>query len=154
MTLSEMIRRSVKVRDLRVCDGDGLYATVNVRIYGIDAPEFGQAQSPAAIRALRKMCQDGITLVLEDGADRYQRVLARVVNKNGLDIGKEMVRRGLAVALVEEYVEAEEEARRKKRGIWALKKLVNPWDYRSRAKKGERYDGTRTHKRAREIKEA
>ena len=113
-----------------VYDGDTLTADcpegeVKVRVFGIDAPEMGQApwggQSRDAFRQIVNR-GDAVRLRVID-QDRYGRTVAQVFSNNR-DAGLEMVRQGRAVVYEQyndsaAYRQAEAEARQARRGIWA-----------------------------------
>jgi endonuclease YncB( thermonuclease family) len=127
-----------------VIDGDSLrIGDVEVRLFGIDAPESDQIcrddrQQPykcglLATSALEQMIGDlPVTCYVMSG-DRYGRTVA-ICEVNGRDLGEALVRQGMAVAYRHysvRYVEAEEEARRDHRGLWAGQ-FDNPAEWRHR----------------------
>jgi micrococcal nuclease len=113
-----------------VMDGDTLLLVpedqkepVKIRVDGIDAPEVcqpgGEASRDAMIRlALRKTVQ-----VREFGHDHYGRQVARV-SFNGVDLGAEMVRSGMAWAYryrvgAGPYAKLQKVAQQEQRGLFA-----------------------------------
>lgn len=124
-------------------DGDSFKAgNIEIRLYGIDAPEYRQSCSDKgnpqpcgrmALDALSKLIRTrDINCKIID-RDRYGRQVS-VCKDGALDINREMVRLGWAVAYRKhalDYVNAEREAKTAKRGIWAWV-LEMPEDYRSR----------------------
>ncbi|WP_338668709.1 thermonuclease family protein [Pseudodesulfovibrio methanolicus] len=119
-------------RFLRALDGDSLRVdhageVLEVRLIGVDAPEYRQEYSRKARDFSRRFCR-GKTLRLEfdrERRDRYGRTLAYVY-ADGRMLNEELVRAGLAVPLrikpntryCDRIKQAEEEARREKRGFW------------------------------------
>jgi micrococcal nuclease len=113
-----------------IYDGDTVTARcpsgqVRVRVFGIDAPEMNQepwgAHSRDVMRALVPR-RESVRLRVVD-QDRYGRVVAKLL-VGEIDAGLELVRQGQAVVYrqynnVPAYLQAEAEARRAKRGIWA-----------------------------------
>lgn len=119
-----------------------------IRLDGIDAPErlqpFGQRahQSLAALahgRDARADCPK---------TDRYGRAVCRVV-VDGIDVGLEQVRRGLAWHYLRyaheqrpevraEYARAEQQARSGRAGLWSTPAPTPPWDYRRAARAPDR----------------
>jgi endonuclease YncB( thermonuclease family) len=112
-------------------DGDSLRkGSTDYRLHAIDAPEIHQSCKTAsghdypcgreAHQALRQLVS-GQTLecrILE--TDRYRRLVSTCI-AGTLDINAEMVRQGWAVAYKShgiDYVSAESEAIRARRGIW------------------------------------
>ena len=113
-----------------IYDGDTVTARcpsgqVKVRVFGIDAPEMKQEpwgdRSREVMRGLVPR-RDPITLRVMD-QDRYGRIVAKIL-VGDRDAGLELVRQGHAVVYRQynnqpDYLQAEAEARRAKRGIWA-----------------------------------
>jgi len=65
--------------------------------------------------------------------DRHGRLVAKVFSPNGVDIGRRLVLAGWALAYRQysmDYVDAEKEARKAKRGMWRGT-FVNPWMWRA-----------------------
>ncbi len=126
-----------------VNDGDSLeFNGERLRLRGIDAPELHQTCNDRyampydcgrdAKRALQKLIGSSEIKCNLTSTDRYNRKLA-YCTKGGLDINREMVRQGWAVAytsLVSTYTLAEREARNERRGIWAGT-FQSPEEYRS-----------------------
>ena len=112
-------------------DGDSLmWGEVEMRLHGIDAPELHQlcttrngerwACGRAAKKWLRKLLRRGPVTCRRVTTDRYGRMVG-ICMVNGRDIGRAMVRAGLAVAYVRysrRYVADERAARAARRGIW------------------------------------
>lgn len=123
-------------------DGDTLQIGLEViRLEGIDAPEHEQLCETAtgeayacgvrATAALRRLLKAGPVTCQPDGTDRYGRTLAHC-QAGGLDINREMIRRGWAVAFVRystEYVVDELDARQACRGLWKGSFQL-PWEWR------------------------
>jgi endonuclease YncB( thermonuclease family) len=123
-------------------DGDSF--NIEIRLFGIDTPEASQtckdstgADYPCGRIASDAMAAllDGKTVVCEkqDQDMKHGRPVA-ICYADGVDVGAEMVERGLAVAYrkySDKYVPQEERARAAKRGLWAGT-FEWPWDYRAR----------------------
>ena len=127
----------------KVIDGDTIVMGEQVvRLHGIDAPELDQTfqwrgqqiacgtMALAALEALtagvKVRCQ-----VIE--RDRHGRLVAKVFSPNGVDIGRRLVLAGWALAYRRystDYVDAEKQARKAKRGMWRGT-FVNPWMWRA-----------------------
>ena len=112
-------------------DGDSLLVgSTEVRLYGIDAPEWGQSctrggQSwdcgAAASNALAKLVSGRSVMCWSMGVDDFGRTLARCTS-NGVDVNQRMVAQGHAVAFrkyASDYVAAEEQAKAAKLGLWS-----------------------------------
>lgn len=114
----------------RVIDGDTVignceHKTVRIRLTGIDAPEMGQENwGQKSKEYLMKLLNRDFTLVAQ-GADTYQRQLG-ILWVGDKDINLEMIRQGMAVAYRSKetpapYFAAEKQAKKSKKGIWAVK---------------------------------
>ena len=125
----------------RSIDGDSLYVgTKEVRLFGIDAPEFsqackrnGQAWSCGAVAAgeLAKLVYGKQLRCVSVDIDQHGRTVARC-SVGGVDVNRTMVALGYAVAYrhySSDYVSAEESAKANKRGLWAGT-FEMPMDYR------------------------
>jgi endonuclease YncB( thermonuclease family) len=122
-------------------DGDSLMVgQTEVRLFGIDAPEFGQtcvrdnkswACGAEAADQLSRLVTGKHVRCGPVGKDTHQRTLARCFIGN-TDVNREMVNNGFAVAYRHyslDYVGAEENAKAAKRGLWAGT-FQMPSDYR------------------------
>jgi endonuclease YncB( thermonuclease family) len=110
-------------------DGDSLrYGGEEVRLLGIDAPEYRQtclderrrewACGREARLELDRLIARGAVQCRASGRDRYGRALA-ICSAGRIDIAEAMVRAGLAVDYMGgRYAAAEAEARAARRGIW------------------------------------
>lgn len=115
-----------------------------IRLMGIDAPEKGQPYGDASKKSLSDLAFGQSVTVDFNKRDRYGRVIGKVI-RNGKDLNVEQVRRGLAwhykqyqneQEIDDRSLYAQEEylAQRDRRGLWADKEPMAPWDYR-RAKR-------------------
>lgn len=127
----------------KVIDGDTIVVAGElVRLHGIDAPELDQtfwwrgeriACGMMALAALEALTA-GIELrcrAIE--RDRHGRLVAKVFAPDGVDIGRKLVLAGWALAYRRystDYVDAEDEARKAKRGMWRGS-FVKPWVWRA-----------------------
>ncbi|MFL6284451.1 MAG: thermonuclease family protein [Pyrinomonadaceae bacterium] len=120
-----------------------------IRLLGIDAPESRQAFGEVSKRNLSDLVFDKQVVVEYEKTDRYGRTLGKVLIA-GRDMNLEQVRAGLAWHYKyyqndqspedkRFYAEAEQEARRAKRGLWDDPHPVPPWDFR-RGKRGRAED--------------
>jgi micrococcal nuclease len=119
------------------------------RLYGIDAPEtshprFGQPGQPygeEASKEVKKLILGQTVEVTTTGEKTYKREVCHI-RKDGVDINLEMVKRGYAWAYrhylkrpyASEYIEAENDARAKKLGLWADTNPTPPWEFRRKLK--------------------
>jgi endonuclease YncB( thermonuclease family) len=121
----------------RVIDGDTIVVRGGgkVRLLGINAPEVAhrdRGAEPLGERAhqrLRELLQEKQVYLEFDQQrrDRYERLLAHVTLEDGTSVNELLLREGLARALflqpnmrhLQRYFQAEAEARKARRGIWA-----------------------------------
>jgi endonuclease YncB( thermonuclease family) len=114
------------------------------RLYGIDAPEMpndgnpGQPYGRAADRELNNLVLHNAVEITLTGESSYDREIC-IIQKMGMDINREMVRRGYAWAYrqhlkgpyASEYINAENEARKMRRGLWQQTNPRPPWELRN-----------------------
>jgi endonuclease YncB( thermonuclease family) len=131
-------------RTLKIFDGDSFIMRtaggeeIEVRLFGIDAPERSQPWSRKSRQALVGMLRghgidtDAVTV------DTYGRTVAVVYRRtDGLNINQEMIRQGHAW-VYRRYtddpvlIRLEEEARADGRGLWGLPEAerIPPWQWR------------------------
>ena len=141
--------RPFQVRVVAVQDGDSLIVRpaqsrrndeFRLRLYAIDAPEHDQQYGQEARDYLWRLVWNRTDLVLEAvDTDRYGRLVG-ILYYRAMDrrrsINRLMVEQGLAY-WYSEYggyglglEQAEENARRRRRGVWAGRRQVAPWEYR------------------------
>lgn len=121
-------------------DGDTIYVGgVRLRLLGIDAPEIAQscvdgerreyACGDAARSFLENLIRDQRVTCRGTQTDRWKRPLVRCAVA-GQDLGQALVQAGWAVAYVSpDYLSAEDEARRRRIGMWAGQ-FVPPSEWR------------------------
>lgn len=119
---------------------DGSNTQHKIRLAGIDAPEKKQAFGARSKQSLSDLVFDRQVSVETDKRDRYGREVG-VILVNGKDANLEQITRGFAwhyKAYEREqsandrklYDFAEQEARARRRGLWADVDPMPPWDYR------------------------
>ena len=137
--------QKIRIRDIYVIDGDSLEATLptgerfDIRLHGIDAPELAQPLGNAAREQLEIMAGRSAVLYVRD-VDDYGRIIAVVYSGQGHggSLNLRMIRAGYAYnytkfGVLEGGGEAQDQARRNSRGIWASdSRLEEPWLYRAR----------------------
>ncbi len=130
-----------------VIDGDSLRLNgAEIRLHGIDAPEYRQtcrdaagrdyACGKAAATALRGLVRNAEVACSSWETDRYGRAVSTCrIGKE--DIARAMVRQGWATAYRKhgtDYAGDEADAKRARRGIWQGR-FEMPEDYRARMKR-------------------
>ncbi|MDV6329251.1 thermonuclease family protein [Asticcacaulis sp. 201] len=119
---------------------DGDTVVINrrhIRLFGIDAFERDQTCGRfrcgvEARRVLQALTRNQAVSCEQQDVDPYGRMVAICRTSAGLDIGGEMVRRGLAVdyrTFSDRYMGEEADARAHKRGAWAYG-FHSPLQYR------------------------
>ncbi|HEY5998682.1 MAG TPA: thermonuclease family protein [bacterium] len=130
--------RSGKV--VRIRDGDSIVVLedgvqVEVRLHGIDAPEQGQAFGREAKRRAGELAFGRVVRLESRGKDAWDRTLAEVFLPDGRSLNRELVSEGMAWWF-RKYVNdtdlaaREREARDARRGLWADRAPVPPWEWR------------------------
>lgn len=133
-------------RVVRVVDGDTLYILDaskkqhKIRLTGIDAPERKQAFGKKSKEYLSDLVAGRQVVIDYSKRDRYKRILGKVLLDNQ-DMNLEIVKAGLAWHYKKYqkeqtkldrklYTQAEDEARKNKRGLWFDVNAVPPWEFR------------------------
>lgn len=130
--------KTLRGRAVSVQDGDTITFRARlkrrtVHLKGVDCPELGQpygAEAKAYTEQLLKMGErfrrrPRVKLVLV----RKDQKWATVEGPEGWELNRELVRYGLAWAVDKGYNEVERAARKAKRGLWADKHPVPPWEW-------------------------
>jgi endonuclease YncB( thermonuclease family) len=137
---------SLSGRVVRVTDGntivvlDSNQAQHKIRLQGIDAPELGQAYGTQSKEHLSDAVAGKNVVVEYDKRDRDGRIVGKVLLSSD-DMNLRQVEAGLAWHHKKyqneqttpdrvKYSDAELEARRVRRGLWADKDPVPPWKHR------------------------
>lgn len=81
-----------------VTDGDGLRIKgEEIRLFGVDAPEFTHPYGKKAKWALVGLCKGQDVMAIAAERDGYRRLVARCFLADGRDLSAEMVKQGLAL---------------------------------------------------------
>lgn len=130
---------------VRVADGDSITVLLSgrqerVRLAAIDAPESHQAFGRKSRESLAEMVAGKTVMIDTNKRDHYQRIVGKVL-LNGVDIGLEQIKRGMAwhykhYAHEQEtedqsaYAQAEYMAQRDQLGLWRDQQPMPPWEFR------------------------
>ncbi len=129
----------------RVVDGDTLEMEidgkrVNVRLFGIDAPEMSQPFGHESKDFLARRILNEELIVIPRDIDRYNRLVAglyRSSDKGISSISIGMAYEGFGWAYreylkeeLEFYLLSETDAKKHKRGLWVADGAVPPWEWR------------------------
>jgi endonuclease YncB( thermonuclease family) len=105
-----------------------------LRITDIDAPERNQTYGKKSRRALMQLCDNTRIQVILTGVDKYQRQIGNLYC-NQQDASTYMLKNGHAwfnkrYAKKKDLAQVEENARKKKLGLWQDEKPIAPWVWR------------------------
>lgn len=132
---------------IQIKDGDTITVLMNgdqpkdIRLYGIDAPEYKQPLGLASKAHLSDLVS-GKTVNLDCvGLDPYERLVCKVLLPNGEDVDLDQIKAGMAWHYKQyqsqqtaidraSYGAAEDIARRAHIGLWADSHPVQPQDFR------------------------
>ncbi len=133
---------------VRVLDGDSILVKragriYEIRLYGIDAPEYRQPFGKQAGRITRDMIKGKIVSIQRMDVDRYHRIVA-LVKSDGRLVNRELVRRGAAwlypkycqqQPLCRELRSDQQRADKQHLGLWAGKNPLSPAQWKRRNKR-------------------
>ncbi len=144
-------------RVVRIIDGDSLVVRqqdgeeIEVRLYGIDAPEYRQPWSRRSRQALGTLVRDRVVRLEVTTIDAYGRSVAVVRrDPDGLDVSREMIRLGHAW-VYRRYTDdptligLEDGARAAGLGLWSMpeSERVPPWQWRRQNRRSSQDEQTR-----------
>jgi micrococcal nuclease len=125
---------------VKIADGDTVTILVGgnqvrVRLFGIDAPERGQDYSRKSREALADLVFGKDVRVVVHDKDRYDRTVGDIYVGNTF-VNEKLIKEGWAwnyarYSHSRHYAELEREAREAKKGLWAGRTPMPPWDYRA-----------------------
>jgi len=126
-------------RIVRIIEGDIFLfhtkdSTFTVYMYGIDAPEIGQAFGEVAIEHMETYLWNDAEIQIKK--DINQKGTCAVLFVKGKNINKELVKNGLAWhnkmhSTDAELAHAEMYAHEKKLGLWIIENPTPPWEFRA-----------------------
>jgi len=130
---------------VKIVDGDTFDVltlgnkVIRIRMNGIDAPEKRQAFGQKARDFLGSLCFGREVLIKPVNYDRNKRLIADSFNSSGLNLSREMVRKGYAWHFKkyssDKILAADEDhARSGRLGLWVDNEPVAPWIFRSRSR--------------------
>ena len=125
---------------VKVTDGDTITILVDnqqitIRLNEIDAPEHDQEYGHKSKEALADLIFEKEVRVITHGEDRYGRTIGDVF-VGQINVNEKLVEDGwawnfLKYSKSKRLAELEKEARASKKGLWADKAPIAPWDYRA-----------------------
>ena len=93
------INSEITGRVVRVIDGDSFViegVSSEIRLWGLDAPEWNEAGGPEATAALTALANRRMVSCLRLYWDKHARIIARCTLQDGRDIVREMITMGVA----------------------------------------------------------
>jgi micrococcal nuclease len=135
-----------RVYVLVVHDGDGMRVAtpkgeVEIRMFGVDAPELGQRYGHAAMRWLCCHARGREFDQRQMARDRYGRCVVDLVGLDGRRLSVRLLQAGMAwwyrryARDDNELADAEKKARADRRGLWQDFDPIPPWDWRYRKRR-------------------
>lgn len=128
----------------KVIDGDSLLIvsgkkTIEIRLYGVDSPEYNQPFAGKAKALVKNSVRNKKILVRPVYYDSYQRLVA-IIEYDNLTLNSELVGAGLAWVypqycrkkVCRSWQQREDSARAKKKGLWRTARPIPPWQWRER----------------------
>ncbi|MBZ5586228.1 MAG: thermonuclease family protein [Acidobacteriia bacterium] len=124
-----------------ISDGDTIKVlqdgvSKRIRLWGIDCPEAKQAFGTRAKQFTGDLAFERTVTVRVHDVDRYGRQVAEIILPDGRNLNREIVKAGFAWWYRQyarhdvELETLEAEAKTAKRGLWADKEPMPPWDFR------------------------
>lgn len=128
---------------VKIIDGDSLLVQredgqkVQFRLYGIDAPEYGQRYSKNAKIYLQNNLLGKTVQYTKVTKDKYKREIV-IVRQKGKTINEELVRKGYAWVypryckkkVCKKWKNLEKRAQARKYGLWQDSTPLSPWSWR------------------------
>lgn len=124
---------------------DGERVKTELRLWGIDSPEWNQLYGDEAKRYLKKRILRKNVSYASRGRDRYDRLFVIIYEQssNGkLSINEELVANGFAwvykrfcnEAQCEQWLKSQEKAEKQREGLWVREEPVPPWQFKKKNK--------------------
>jgi len=136
---------TVSGKVVKVSDGDTFHLLtagnrqVKVRLYGVDAPEKGQAFGSRAQQTLSQLVFGRQVTVNSKGTDQFKRVLGIVVVQNDagstIVVNEALLQQGMAWHFTRydknpDWARLQQQAKANKTGLWADSNPTPPWEWR------------------------
>lgn len=126
----------------KIIDGDSLLIVskkkrIEVRLYGVDCPEYDQPFSNEAKALVRKRFYGKKVLIQPEYYDSYKRLVA-IVEYGDQTLNSELVRAGLAWVypqycrkqICKSWKKLENKAKTNRKGIWSTTQSIPPWKWK------------------------
>lgn len=142
LTQTNFKNQTFVAKVIGVVDGDTMEVLfentpIKIRLAHIDSPEKRGKQpfGTAAKTALSDLCFGQLVTVYGEKYDRYQRLIAVIVNNKNQIVNKEMIKQGMAWHFKKyskdaSYAKLEVDARKNRIGLWQDTNPIAPWEWR------------------------
>ena len=142
INVKQLQHQSFKAKVIRIIDGDTmeiLYqkTPIKIRLEHIDCPEKRSKQpfGTQAKTVLSNLCFGQQVKVTSQHSDRYGRLIAVITNSKKQIVNQEMIKLGMAwhftkYSTDKTYAKLEQEARKKRIGLWRENNPTPPWNWR------------------------
>lgn len=140
------VARVVEV--IKVIDGDSLLVRdgatyIEVRLWGIDTPEYGQPQSGAAKEFSNNLVLNRQVFIEYKATDRFGRTVAMLQMEDRKYLNEELVKAGFAWVhiyyckepICDLWYRFEAEAREMNIGIWKEDNPTPPWEWKRKKRR-------------------
>ncbi len=138
------VQANITGKVVSVADGDTITILHNkkqyrIRLYGIDCPEKKQAYGTKAKQFTSDLIFGKVVRIVETERDRHGRTVG-VVYVGDRCVNEALLKSGYAwvnsqyCKKCKAWIKFEENARKNKRGLWADKNPIPPWEFRSEKK--------------------
>jgi len=130
----------------RVLDGDSMVVRqgdrrYEIRLWGVDCPEYGQPYGAEARRESTGLLAGKSVQVEVKTRDSYGRYVG-VMHLGGMNVNEQLIRRGAAWVysrycrerICTAWQELEAQARDRRVGLWAREHPIQPWRWRQKKK--------------------
>ena len=124
----------------KIIDGDSLLVRsgnkrMEIRLWGIDTPEYRQPYSKKAKKLTRKLLEGKVVNLYIKDRDKYGRLVAMVTTENQESANEILIKKGLAWvhirycqdSICDSWRSLQDKARAKRLGLWREKNPVAPW---------------------------
>ena len=141
-TVSAFAQKSFTAEIVKIIDGDSLKARngkklYEIRLYGIDAPEYDQPYASKAKKLVKKIILGKKVNVVPVEWDKYHRLVA-IVNFKDQSINKRLLSSGLAwyypkyckMSICKEWKQEGKKAKKRGENIWSDPLSMAPWKWK------------------------
>lgn len=126
----------------KIIDGDSLKVrsgnkNIEVRLYGVDAPEYDQPFAAKSKKYVAKKLKGRNVTIVPVDTDRYGRLVA-IVQKGDKTINEQLLAMGLAwyypkyckKAVCSSWKKTSKKARKQRKNIWSDPSPISPWRWK------------------------